>query len=42
MPTCECGAWVSATWARVFGHDGEVASCTECAIVGEHGLGGER
>lgn len=33
----ECSAWVSSTWERVFGHDGEVTSCIECAVAGERG-----
>lgn len=42
MPECECGAFVTAEWARVMGdNDGNVHACLECATntVGERAGG---
>jgi len=31
MPECQCGAFVTAEWARVMGdNNGEVHACIEC------------
>lgn len=36
MPYCQdCGAWVSRNWIRVFGIDGNVDACRNCATIEE-------
>jgi hypothetical protein len=34
MPECECGAFVSKDWARVYSVNGEVKACTDCTVLG--------